>query len=354
MFKKLAISICMLIALCTNVCAYAEQEEIESLKLADGTVLTDVKEEIHFDEEQSPLKETSVDMHFDEISERLSKKINLKKPEEFVHLMKGNSRVVYNNVSDYTNFICTNDFDEEQLKTINRILENGTTIQSLIQVYEFWLTTDYNFSMVEEICALEDKYFSEYWYESAFNSITNNIHGVLNIDDINYYRDLGISDDEILAANVLCRKQGQNIFEILDAVVNGVDIETQAKDIYGVDSLPEGKDLYRRIIELSKSVVLEFNKITPTAKQTTIDSKEIANSFIAEKIGMEAERLKISEPEINNKEDYEALLRSRLPLSAQRTLLNKGYTPTEIEQASKAGGWYIAETIKQVREAQSK
>ena len=354
MFKKTLISICMLIALCTSVCAYAEQEEIESLKLADGTVLTDVKEEIHFDEEQIPLKETSVDMHFDEISERLSKKINLKKPEEFVHLMKGNSRVVYNNVSDYTNFICTNDFDEEQLKTINRILENGTTIQSLIQVYEFWLTTDYDFSMVEEICALEDKYFSEYWYESAFNHITNNIHGVLNIDDINYYRDLGVSNDEILAANVLCRKEGQNIFAILDGVVNGADIETQALAIYGAETLPEGKDMYWRVIELSKSVAPVSYKNSPTAKLAAVDTKVAVTAFVHGKIDEETERLKIIEPEINYEEDYAYLMRSRLPISVQRVLLNKGYTPSEIEQASKAGGWDIAETIKQVREAQSK
>lgn len=354
MLKKLAIITCLLMALCTSV--YAEQEVIENTEKVESTVLADAKEENVLAAENItiPLKETSVDIYFDEMNERIPQKTNLKKPEEFVHLMKGSSRVIYNNISDYTSFIYTNDFDEEQLKIINRILDRGTTIQSLVQVYEFWLTTDYDFSMVEEICALEDKYFSEYWYESAFNSITNNIHGVLNIDDINYYRDLGISDDEILAANVLCRKQGQNIFEILDAVVNGVDIETQAKDIYGVDSLPEGKDLYCRIIELSKSVVLEFNKITPTAKQTTIDSKEIANSFIAEKIGMEAERLKITEPEINNKEDYGALLRSRLPLSAQRTLLNKGYTPVEIEKASKQNNWNILLSVKQVREAQVK
>jgi len=362
MYKKTLISICMLITLCTSVCAYAEQEEICEVQeiiqpeVMESAESIDTKEEPAFDADKVQLssKEISMDMYFDEISERLSKKINLKKPEEFPHLMKGSSRVVYNNVSDYTGFICTNNLDDEQLKTINRILENGTTIQSLIQVYEFWLTTDYDISMVEEICALEDEYFSEYWYESAFNHITNDIHGVLKYDDINYYRDLGVSDDEILAANVLCRKEGQNIFDILDGVVNGVSIEAQAMEIYGVDILPESSTLFKSVTQLSKPYALALADGVNTLNITSSDAKEFENTFVQNTITLETERLKIAEPLIDPVEDYEALMRSHLPVSVQRTLLNKGYTPTEIEQTARIGGWNIAETAKRVREANDK
>ncbi len=347
MFKKLAISVCLLMTLCTS--AYAEQEIIENPEAVEGTALTDVKEEILFETEQiqTSLKEISVDMYFDEISERLSKKINLKKPEEFEHMMKGNSRVVYNNVCDYINFICTNDFDEEQLKTINRILENGTTIQSLIQVYEFWLTTDYDFSMVEEICALEDKYFSEYWYESAFNKITDYVHGELDGMQIREYQESGISTDQILAANIMCRKEGQNIFNILDEVLLGNSIEAQAEALYGAEVDVNEQLLFTAVKKLAMSSNTEnmFNSRSVLIVKNN-DFCEAVSDIVADEVA----RVNIESYEPTWQEDFTALKNSKYPVSVQRALMNKGFTPQEIKKSSEFFAKNYFEAAKLARE----
>ena len=362
MFKKFILSLCIFLAFCSV--AYAEQEEAcevqeviqpEVVESAEGI---DTKEEPVFDADkvQLPSKEISVDMYFDEISERLSKKINLKKPEEFASIMACSPRAMYENVSDYTAFVCEYNLTDAQLEVINRILDKGTTIQSLIQVYKFWLTTDYDFTMVEEICALEDKYFSEYWYESAFNDITEYTHGVLTIEDINNYRNMGISTDEILAANVLCRKEGQNIFNILDGVCNGVSIEQQVIEIYGVDVLPESDSIFKSVSEVAESTAHIFNTLTADISFDggVLNKEEISRvnfAVVSQKIDTELERLMIQVPEQSVEDDYITLNSTPLPISIKRALLNKGYTPEEIQKVALSHETNLNKAARNAREA---
>lgn len=349
MLKKFALVLFVILNIC--VVSFAEGE----VGKITPEILEPEESNIHISENVS-----DVELIEEKIRIRLTEKSNLKRPEEFKSIMNCSPRAAYNNISAYTAFVSTYDFSPEQLLCINRILDKGTTIQSLIQVYEFWLTTDYDFSMVEQICDLEDAFFSEYWYESAFNHITDNIHGVLEYDDINYYYDMGISTEEILAANVLCRKEGQNIFNILDGAVNGVSVEEQAKEIYGAEDLLEGNSLHKSLEELSKAsakiqVVLSIDNTDATPVNVlAADADKILSDFAEKKVAGEAKRLGISQPEISPAEDFEALRRSRLPISVQRTLLNKGYTPEEIEQISKTGGWNINQKAKEIRRLQSR
>lgn len=361
MFKKLILSLCIFLAFCPVVYAEQEVSEVQDViqpEVVESAESIDIKEESVFnaDKVQIPSKEISVDMYFDEISERLSKKINLKKPEEFVSIMACSPRAMYENVSDYTAFVCEYNLTDAQLEVINRVLDKGTTIQSLIQVYKFWLTTDYDFTMVEEICALEDSYFSEYWYESAFNAITGNIHGVLSAEDINYYRNLGITTDEILAANVLCRKEGQNIFDILDGVVNGVDIETRALEIYEIDSLPGEESLFKSVTDVAESTVRTFSaSAIYTDELNVMLSKEEVSALndiaVSEKVATELKRLNLSDTAKSYADDYYTLNSIPLPISIKRALLNKGYTPEEIQQVAFSHETNLNKAARNAREA---
>ena len=300
-------------------------------------------------------KENTQEIVLNTVELRLRGYTKLKKPEEFKSIIDCSSRAAYGNVSDYTAFVCEYNLTDAQLEVINRILDKGTTIQSLIQVYKFWLTTDYDFTMVEEICALEDSYFSEYWYESAFNAITGNIHGVLSAEDINYYRNLGITTDQILAANVLCRKEGQNIFDILDGVCAGITINQQAMEIYNVDALPEAVSTFKSVTELAESVALAIPATTDAMVFSRALSKEetlrVNYEVVSEKVTTELERLNIPEPEETLEDDYHTLNSIYLPVSIKRALLNKGYTPEEIQKVAMSHETNLNKAARNAREA---
>ncbi len=283
------------------------------------------------------------------LDQNLKIKTKLKNANEFKSIMNANAKAIYNNVSEYVRFIYQNELSNEELEIVNHILDNGTTIQTLTEVYDFWLTTDEDFAMVEEICLLEDRYFSEYWYENAFNKLTDHVHGELSAQQIMEYRDKGITTDQILAANVMCRKKGQNIFGILDNVLSGTSIEEQAKALYGVDEIVVEDTLFSAIDKIAKESRNKY-KINTIKKLKLAINDEILDEVIQEKVNVAISNYKIQKPEEDAYEDYQALMKSGYPVSVQRALLNKGYTPQEIKKAAELGIWDIHKSAKNARE----
>lgn len=160
----------------------------------------------------------SVELCNEKVNENFTQISHIDPIENFVCIMNCCDEAKYGNISAYVRFMCENNFSAGQLSEINNILKSGTTVQSLAQVYDFWLTTDEDFSVISEICSLENKYFGEFWFEDAFNYITDNEHGVLTRSDVRDYMSKGLSADQILAANTLSRKEGQNVSDILNSL----------------------------------------------------------------------------------------------------------------------------------------
>ena len=287
------------------------------------------------------------------VNENFSQTNSAEPAENFACIMDCSESARIGNVSAYVKFICENNFTAEQILIINRILGKGTTVQTLRQVHDFWLSTDEDFSMIEDICSLEDEYFGEFWYEDAFNKLTDNKHGVLTSEDIAEYKAKDITLEQILAANTLSRKNGQNIFCILDALAAGETIEQQAKEIYGISvEFDDGSELetVNDIVKAKKysvpSVMLASRK---TNLNSLIDQTENAyESIVSAKISSELNRLGISENDGEN-EDY--LKNCDYPVSVKKALLNKGYTPKEIYRASQIKTDDINDAAKQAREA---
>ncbi len=273
----------------------------------------------------------------------ISKLTNLKKPEEFSGVVDCNAKAKIQNIYAYTEFIYQNNFTFEEMEIINRILGNDTTVQSLAQVYDFWLTTDEDFDMIEKICALEDEYFSEHWFESAFNTLTNSEHGELDGNEVIDYLSKGITTDEILAANVMSRKKGQNIHTILDSHLAGYTIESQIETVYGAKFTSE-ETLFAFVTTLSK------NSRKPSQLRTSTELN-VLRDFINTRAQQEISRLKISaETPENAFADFEALKKSGYPVSVQKVLLNKGYTPQEIEISAKLNEFNLNKAAKKARE----
>ncbi len=287
------------------------------------------------------------------VNENLKTNSSIKNAEYFKSIMDCCDTAQYENVASYVSFICENTFTLEQIKIINKILEKGTTIQTLNQVYNFWLTTDEPFSMVEDICACEDRFFSEFWYEDAFNHLTENVHGELTGEDVRAYIEEGITEDDILTANVLSRKEGQNINKILDRVKDGEKIEDIICEIYNVKNLPEEKTNFKKVSKLSQLKKYSFSKniLNSDNINTHIETlRQSLGTVILDKIYDETQRLNITVPETSEDLYDDILNETGLPLTTIRALLNKGFVAEEIIKSREYKDMYIYDAIKKARE----
>ncbi len=293
-------------------------------------------------------KEESLYTEMQNIIEGYTAKISIQKPEAFSGIINCYDRAKTQNIQAYISFIYKEGFNASEMQIINRVLANGTTVQSLIEVYNFWLTTDESFDMIEKICALEDRYFSEHWYEDAFNKLTDYDHGELSVDDIINYRGQGITTDEILTANVMSRKAGQNIVAILDAHIDGNTIESQIAVLYGVTELSDEESLFSSVTAIACKSKRQNNQLF--ALKTGERAEEFAN-IISDKVKSEIKRLGITEDNPEDAfSDYEALKNSGYPINVQRALMNKGYTPEEILKSAQFTQDTLHEAAKKARE----
>lgn len=255
------------------------------------------------------------------------------------------------NIYAYFNFLCENSFSPLEISQINKILLKGTTVQSLAQVYDFYITTDEDFEIVEKICELEDKYFDEYWYEDAFNEITNNSHGVLDYKQLKSYEEKGLGLDQILAANILSRKEGQNIFDILDAMESGKSTKEFVKEIYGITLNSNYENDYEAVSDAVK--ILKYNVPSELTKNKKIDIKSVLSNIESTYAQLSGEKaLKAVETlDVKNSAEYSYndLTECNLTVNEKNALLNKGYTPDEILKACELKSDNIYEAVKKAR-----
>ncbi len=349
MFKKIIFPLAILICLSSTALAAEDALQVDS---GDSAEMTKYQAEADMQGKNDKDKEKDKEKKKKEVKEKIkdkqSKKTKLKKAKDFKSITECNSRASRDNVAAYVKFTCENDFADERLEIINRILETGTTVQTLRQVYEFWLTTDEDFAMVEQICALENTYFSEYWYENAFNKLTNYAHGALTGAEIREYQEAGISNDQILAANVMCRKKGQNIHTILDSVLAGNTIESQAKAIYGTDLVVGDGTLFDAVTKLAKTSKSGAESLA--LDDEVIVKDDIFYDALNDIITDELSELNLIEDDTTIEDDYAALKNSNYPISAQRALMNKGFTPQEIEKSAQIDERSLFKAAKMARE----
>ncbi|MBQ4630116.1 MAG: hypothetical protein IJB70_03930 [Clostridia bacterium] len=137
----------------------------------------------------------------------------------------------YMSIEAYIIFILENSPTDEELAIINSLMNEGHTIQTLSQIYEFYLTTNESPAIITEIAALENLYWGDNWIENAFNDITDNAHGVLDIEDVKAYLE-NVSLEDIQYANILCRKGKYTIDEILQQKINGTSWDEITLSVY--------------------------------------------------------------------------------------------------------------------------
>jgi len=115
---------------------------------------------------------------------------------------------------------------KEMQKTIARLIASGADVDALISVCIFWEDTDKPFSIVEEIYSLAPEDIADYsdhiiWIESTYNNLCNIEDEALTIDEVKAYVKDGIPTYDILIANRMSRKDGNDIKDILEERKNG-------------------------------------------------------------------------------------------------------------------------------------
>lgn len=266
---------------------------------------------------------------------------------DFSSIVNCGNEAKCNNVSSYISFMTSHTFTDKQLSVINEVLDNGTTIQSLIQVYDFWVTTDEPFSIIADICELEDKYLNLYWYEDAFNELTKETHGVMELSDIQEYNQKGVTNDVIMCANVLSRKKGQNIYNILDDVIDGQSLEEIACEIYKISELPKADTLYEKIMLVNTAKGMGIDTAQKDLNTTIQDVNSKFDIISDEQIQLATE--KTQPEEYDEDELFEKIEQSNMHPKQIQILYNKGYTTKEIYLVSQMDDEDYFASAKKVR-----
>lgn len=130
---------------------------------------------------------------------------------------------------------------QDQLDYLADLIIKGYRPMVVMDICYFWLDTNEDISVIEEIYALKELYHNNAWIENAFNRVTEDRCGVLDEDDIEAYFQKGIGVKEIQAANRLCRRGVYTIQEILDMRLSGKCFAEIASLIHGIsqNDLPD-------------------------------------------------------------------------------------------------------------------
>lgn len=126
---------------------------------------------------------------------------------------------------------------EESFFYIEELILSGYDAQTVMDIYQFYLTTNEDISIVSQIYEMvyegEPITNRDVVFENAFNKITNNKCGVLSEDDIIVYLEKGLTVEDISRANLLCRKGVLTVQEILNQLLEGTTWEEIIETISG-------------------------------------------------------------------------------------------------------------------------
>lgn len=226
---------------------------------------------------------------------------------------------IFHSVALFMGKYCTT---EESFSFIEQMILSGCDAQTTFDIYQFYLTTNEPISIVKQIYDMV--YYGEpitnrdAVFESAFNEITNNKCGVLTEEDIANYLEKGLTINDIIHANLLCRKGVMTIQEILDALLSGTSWETIIERVSGEKiTLSATMDVSAATYAMSVAAVTDKSVNTALSKENTDEyfsnkTKEIntqlkekgywkgKKSENFEKIAKEAKKKGISEDKLTN------------------------------------------------------
>ena len=123
------------------------------------------------------------------------------------------------------------------------LVEEGYDLYQLSRIYDFLVGTQEGSSILEEIYDMGEKldFQGRYWIEDAYNAVTNNVHGVLGMEEVGQYISQGLSVADIRVANEMSRTGAMTIQEILEERLDGTGWTGLFQQAYGDDTVSKLK-----------------------------------------------------------------------------------------------------------------
>lgn len=172
--------------------------------------------------------------------------------------------------------------NNEQLEYIAGLIINGADTNNILDIAYFWVDTCEDITIIEQIYNKKGDYEGgRFWIENAYNNVTNNVHGVLESEEINNYLSLGVTVSDIQNANILSRKGVYSIKQILDRIAGGDTIINIMNEVYGTSisqpvslfGISENEESDEGILNSKELAALENKQIEESASEFLSDEK---------------------------------------------------------------------------------
>ena len=291
--KIIILGICLLIAVCTVAAAAGNVYNYQNIDIKStlSNVFSSKKSEKSFvrnDGDQT----SSISLNVEETNSVMGTEIT----DENVILYPSNFYLMVEklktNISDtssiaeiLSSYLYLRDIyglNNEQLEYIAGLIINGADTNNILDIAYFWVDTCEDITIIEQIYNKKGDYEGgRFWIENAYNNVTNNVHGVLESEEINNYLSLGVTVSDIQNANILSRKGVYSIKQILDKIAGGDTIISIMNEVYGTSisqpvslfGISENEELDDNILNCKELAALENKQIEESASEILSDEK---------------------------------------------------------------------------------
>lgn len=111
---------------------------------------------------------------------------------------------------------------QTDLDYIADLVISGCNMKDIIDIAYFWLDTNEDIVLIKQIYELKGNYEgSRFWIEEAYDRVTEAKNGALSTEDIQNYFSRGMTAEDIISADKLCRRGVYTISEILEKRCEG-------------------------------------------------------------------------------------------------------------------------------------
>lgn len=185
----------------------------------------------------------------------------------------------YEKLSEYIGTLVMMNVEQSTKSILDELLGDGYDAYEILAVYKFCRGTDCDVSTVKQVLDLKDSFTGPHWIENAYNYITNNKYGVLDYEQLCEYLNNGYTTEDIIAANMLCRKGKYTIDDILHKVGDGETWTNLYNDIENIATSFSGSTPERNASDIIEMLELKNNYGVTDETLSSLNSSEKIADF---------------------------------------------------------------------------
>ena len=179
----------------------------------------------------------------------------------------------------YIDMIYMYELSETEINYINNLIKNGYDLEKTITIYYFLVNCEEDYTYIDKIYdnGKDIGFEDNYWLYSAYNSVTNEKHGLIEANELGMFISSGVSQDDVMIAVEISRNSDEPLIEILNQRKEKEQwadiIKASHKKAAAIDTKKiKNQDDGRLILE-----GIRYSRITKMSVNDTI--KDIENGF---------------------------------------------------------------------------